>query len=252
MLGSSHHAHADEPPSSTGAPPASAHELPERNLGGHTFFTPTFFPSSFVGTRFAFSQGVLQAEIPDYPISQNRTLDVDMIGISERAEFSARCRERGVTFVGPSPEAIAAMGSKVAARARMIAAGVPVVPGSDGPLPDVAVARAEASRVGYPVILKASAGGGGKGMRVVRAEGELEEAWRRARAEAGASFGDDAVFRAGAWVRGRPRQPGGQRIEHNGDPGGDRWIHCPDHRVGREVHVLGIAAPEMRDLADGS
>ena len=114
--------------------------------------------------------------------------------LSERAEFSALCRERGVVFIGPSPEAIQAMGSKVEARRRMIAAGVPVVPGSDGPLPDLEAARAVAVKVGLPVILKASAGGGGKGMRVVRAEGELAEAYRLARAEAGASFGDDAVF----------------------------------------------------------
>jgi len=114
--------------------------------------------------------------------------------LSERAELSALCRERGVVFVGPPPEAIAAMGSKVEARRRMIAAGVPVVPGSDGPLGDLDEALAVARRIGLPVILKASAGGGGKGMRVVRAESELAEAYRRARAEAGASFGDDAVF----------------------------------------------------------
>ncbi len=114
--------------------------------------------------------------------------------LSERAEFSALCRERGVVFIGPPPEAIAAMGSKVEARRRMIAAGVPVVPGSDGPLADLEEALAVARRIGLPVILKASAGGGGKGMRVVRAESELAEAYRLARAEAGASFGDDAVF----------------------------------------------------------
>jgi acetyl-CoA carboxylase biotin carboxylase subunit len=114
--------------------------------------------------------------------------------LSERAEFSARCRERGIVFIGPSPEAIAAMGSKTEARARMIAAGVPVVPGSEGALADLAAAKAFAASVGYPVILKAAAGGGGKGMRIVREERELSEAYRLARAEAGASFGDDAVF----------------------------------------------------------
>jgi acetyl-CoA carboxylase biotin carboxylase subunit len=114
--------------------------------------------------------------------------------LSERAEFSALCRERGVAFIGPSPEAIAAMGSKTEARARMIAAGVPVVPGSEGALHDLDAARQFAARVGYPVILKAAAGGGGKGMRIVREERELAEAYRLARAEAGASFGDDTVF----------------------------------------------------------
>ncbi len=114
--------------------------------------------------------------------------------LSERAEFSALCRARGLAFVGPSPEAIQAMGSKIEARRRMTAAGVPVVPGSDGPLPDLAGARAFADAIGYPVMIKASAGGGGKGMRVVRSGAELGEAYRLARAEAGASFGDDSVF----------------------------------------------------------
>jgi len=114
--------------------------------------------------------------------------------LSERAEFSALCRERGVVFIGPSPEAIAAMGSKTEARRRMIDAGVPVVPGSEGALADVDAARQFAGEVGYPVILKAAAGGGGKGMRIVRAEKELGEAFRLARAEAKSAFGDDAVF----------------------------------------------------------
>ncbi len=114
--------------------------------------------------------------------------------LSERAEFSQRCRERGIAFIGPSPEAIAAMGSKTAARERMIAAGVPVVPGSDGALADAEAARAAADRIGYPVILKAAAGGGGKGMRVVRDAAGIGEAFRLASAEAAASFGDPAVF----------------------------------------------------------
>jgi len=114
--------------------------------------------------------------------------------LAERAAFSALCRDKGVVFIGPPPEAIDAMGSKVEARRRMIAAGVPVVPGSDGPLADLDAAKASAAAIGYPVILKASAGGGGKGMRIVRKEGDLGEAFRLARAEAGASFGDDAVF----------------------------------------------------------
>jgi acetyl/propionyl-CoA carboxylase alpha subunit len=114
--------------------------------------------------------------------------------LAERAELSALCRERGVVFVGPSPEAIAALGSKTEARRRMMDAGVPVVPGSAGALDDLEAAREAAARAGYPVILKASAGGGGKGMRVVRGERELGEAFRLARAEARSAFGDDAVF----------------------------------------------------------
>jgi hypothetical protein len=104
VLGSSYPAHAQEPSAPT-EPPAHAHELPERNLGGHTFLTPTFFPSAFVGTRFAFLQGVLQAEIPDYPVTQNRTLDVNMIGVTERAEFSLRIFDRVQPFIRLTGEA---------------------------------------------------------------------------------------------------------------------------------------------------
>jgi acetyl-CoA carboxylase, biotin carboxylase subunit len=114
--------------------------------------------------------------------------------LSENAAFARDCREAGVTFIGPSPEAMAAMGSKVEARRRMIAAGVPVVPGGQDPLPDVEAATAAAAGIGYPVLLKASAGGGGKGMRMVREAGELAAAYRSARSEAAASFGDDAVY----------------------------------------------------------
>src|SRR5215207_4504461 len=114
--------------------------------------------------------------------------------LSENAEFARLCREAGVVFIGPSPEAIAAMGSKVEARRRAIAAGVPVVPGGSDPLPDVDAAAAAAEEIGYPVLLKASAGGGGKGMRTVREAGELAAAYRAARSEAAASFGDDAVY----------------------------------------------------------
>ncbi|HVT57361.1 MAG TPA: acetyl-CoA carboxylase biotin carboxylase subunit [Thermoanaerobaculia bacterium] len=114
--------------------------------------------------------------------------------LSERAEFAGLCRAAGVTFIGPSPEAIAAMGSKIESRKLMIAAGVPVVPGGKEPLPDLAAAAAAAAAVGYPVMIKAAAGGGGKGMRLVAQEGELASAYRAARAEAAASFGDDAVY----------------------------------------------------------
>jgi acetyl-CoA carboxylase biotin carboxylase subunit len=114
--------------------------------------------------------------------------------LSERAEFAERCRQRGVVFIGPSPEAIRAMGDKVQARRRMQEAGVPVVPGSAGPLGSLEAAQEEAKRIGYPVILKAAAGGGGKGMRVVREAGELPEAFRVAQAEALAAFGDGTLF----------------------------------------------------------
>jgi acetyl-CoA carboxylase, biotin carboxylase subunit len=114
--------------------------------------------------------------------------------LSERAGFARLCRDAGVTFIGPSPEAIDAMGSKVESRRLMIAAGVPVVPGGKDPLPDLDAARVAAEEIGYPVMLKAAAGGGGKGMRRVLAAAELPGAFRAARSEAAASFGDDAVY----------------------------------------------------------
>jgi acetyl-CoA carboxylase biotin carboxylase subunit len=114
--------------------------------------------------------------------------------LSERAEFASLCRDAGLTFIGPSPEAIAAMGSKVESRRLMIAAGVPVVPGGQEALPDLASAERAADLIGYPVMLKAAAGGGGKGMRAVPAAADLAAAYRAARSEAAASFGDDAVY----------------------------------------------------------
>ncbi|MFP5289353.1 MAG: acetyl/propionyl/methylcrotonyl-CoA carboxylase subunit alpha [Thermoanaerobaculia bacterium] len=114
--------------------------------------------------------------------------------LSERAEFSRLCREAGVTFIGPSPESIEAMGSKVESRRLMMDAGVPVVPGGRDPLPDLETAQAAAERIGYPVMLKAAAGGGGKGMRRIDSPADFPAAYRGARSEAGASFGDDSVY----------------------------------------------------------
>ncbi len=114
--------------------------------------------------------------------------------LSERAGFARLCRDGGITFIGPSPEAIDAMGSKVESRRLMIAAGVPVVPGGQDPLPDLESAAAAAETIGYPVMLKAASGGGGKGMRRVPSAAELPGAYRAARSEAGASFGDDSVY----------------------------------------------------------
>jgi pyruvate carboxylase len=114
--------------------------------------------------------------------------------LSERASFARKCREAGITFVGPTPEVIEALGDKVAARKIAEAAGVPIVPGTPGGVKTAAEARAFADRVGYPVIIKASGGGGGRGMRVVRAAAELDELLTRARSEAKKAFGDDTVF----------------------------------------------------------
>ena len=114
--------------------------------------------------------------------------------LSEREWFARAVRDAGLVFVGPPAEAIAATGSKTAARQLAISANVPVVPGTTEALRDEAEAAEVARRFGYPVLLKAAAGGGGKGMRVVRAESELAGALDAARREAKNAFGDDAVY----------------------------------------------------------
>src|SRR3712207_7986507 len=107
--------------------------------------------------------------------------------LSERAPFIQAVRDAGLTFIGPSPEAVTAMGDKTEARKRAIDAGVPVVPGTKEALADAAEARRVAAEVGYPVLLKAAAGGGGKGMRVVQGEAEIERAFEAAGNEAQAA-----------------------------------------------------------------
>src|SRR5205814_802876 len=114
--------------------------------------------------------------------------------LSEREWFARAVHDAGLVFIGPPAEAIAAMGSKTAARQLAIKAGVPIVPGTTEPLRDEAEARVVAERFGYPVLLKAAAGGGGKGMRVVRDAGSLGSSLETARREAKAAFGDDAVY----------------------------------------------------------
>jgi len=114
--------------------------------------------------------------------------------LSERAWFARAVREAGLVFVGPPAEAIEAMGSKTAARQLAISAGVPVVPGTTEPLRDAEEAAAIADAFGYPVLLKAAAGGGGKGMRIVREPSEMASALGAAQREALNAFGDDAVY----------------------------------------------------------
>ncbi len=114
--------------------------------------------------------------------------------LAENAEFARRVEEAGLVFVGPPADAIAAMGDKTEARARMRAAGVPVVPGSEGPAASAGQARLEAEAIGFPVLLKAAAGGGGKGMRVVGSAAELERSFEAAAREAGQAFGDPRVY----------------------------------------------------------
>ena len=114
--------------------------------------------------------------------------------LSENANFSEICRQSGVKFIGPTPEMINKMGDKVTAKETMIKAGVPVVPGSEGLLKDVKQGIKIANQIGYPVILKATAGGGGKGMRIVTKDDEFEAAGDSARKEAKASFTNDGIY----------------------------------------------------------
>ena len=114
--------------------------------------------------------------------------------LSENAKFSKICQEHNIKFIGATPEQIEGMGDKATAKATMLAAGVPCVPGSPGIITDVKAAKKIAKEIGYPLMLKATAGGGGKGMRVVWKEEEFEEAHAKASKEAGASFGNDGMY----------------------------------------------------------
>ncbi|MEC9346823.1 MAG: acetyl-CoA carboxylase biotin carboxylase subunit [Pseudomonadota bacterium] len=114
--------------------------------------------------------------------------------LSENARFAEIVEAHGITFIGPTAEHIRLMGDKIEAKRTMVKLGVPVVPGSEGALGSLDHAREEAARIGYPVLCKAAAGGGGRGMKVVRHEGELEANLSQARAEAMHAFGDDAMY----------------------------------------------------------
>ncbi len=114
--------------------------------------------------------------------------------LSENEKFSRVCQEHEIKFIGALPEQIAGMGDKATAKATMLAAGVPCIPGSKGLLKDLADAKKNAKKIVYPVILKATAGGGGKGMRIVWKEEEMEAAWDGTRAESKAAFGNDGLY----------------------------------------------------------
>ena len=114
--------------------------------------------------------------------------------LSENASFAEMVEAHGLAFIGPSPEHIRMMGDKIAAKDAMRRLGVPLVPGSLGALNSLDEARAVADEIMYPVLIKAAAGGGGRGMKVARSADELEEAWRVARTESKAAFGDDSVY----------------------------------------------------------
>ncbi|RYG74045.1 pyruvate carboxylase [Lentibacillus lipolyticus] len=128
-----------------------------------------------------------------------KEVDVDAIHpgygfLSENIEFARRCEEEGITFIGPTSEHLNMFGDKVKARMQAVNAGLPVIPGSNGPVSSLKEAEAFGRDHGYPIIIKASLGGGGRGMRIVRTEQALPEAFDRARSEAKASFGSDEVY----------------------------------------------------------
>lgn len=114
--------------------------------------------------------------------------------LSENANFSRICQENGIKFIGALPEQIEGMGDKATAKSTMIKAKVPTVPGSDGLLKDLEQGLKIANKIGYPVMLKATAGGGGRGMRVCFDDKQFEEGWHSARQEAGAAFGNDGMY----------------------------------------------------------
>ncbi|MCA0399137.1 MAG: acetyl-CoA carboxylase biotin carboxylase subunit [Bacteroidetes bacterium] len=114
--------------------------------------------------------------------------------LAENARFAEICGEHGIKFIGPTPDQIRAMGDKITAKETMIRAGVPVIPGSEGLLENLDQAYRVAAEMGYPVIIKATAGGGGKGMRVVWSDAEMERAYDTAKAEAAASFKNDGIY----------------------------------------------------------
>ena len=114
--------------------------------------------------------------------------------LSENADFAETVEAHGLAFIGPTAEHIRTMGDKITAKTTMRALGVPLVPGSDGALADLNMARKVAEEIGYPVLIKAAAGGGGRGMKVAQTADDIEEAWSVARTEARAAFGNDEVY----------------------------------------------------------
>lgn len=169
--------------------------------------------------------------------------------LSENADFAAACADSGVAFIGPSPRAMRVMGSKAAAKALMEQAGVPVVPGYHGASQDFATLADAATRIGFPVLVKASAGGGGKGMRLVGAPDDLREAVESARREALSSFGDDELL-----IEKRLMRPRHIEVQIFGDAHGglvafaerDCSIQRRHQKIMEETPAPGLA-PRLRE-----
>ena len=130
-------------------------------------------------------------------IAKHRNVDAIHPGygfLSENPNFVAACEKNGIAFIGPTKEIMNAMGDKISSKQMAIAAGVPIIPGVDHAVKTVEEAKKVASMVGYPIMLKASNGGGGRGMRIVNAEADIEKEFKEARDESKKAFGDDKIF----------------------------------------------------------
>src|SRR5690606_1444672 len=114
--------------------------------------------------------------------------------LSENIEFAKRCEEEGIIFIGPTSEHLNMFGDKVRARSQAVKAGLPVIPGTDGPVTSLEEVESFGDTYGYPIIIKASLGGGGRGMRIVRSANTVRESYERAKSEAKAAFGSDEVY----------------------------------------------------------
>ena len=128
-----------------------------------------------------------------------KEIDVDAIHpgygfLAENIEFAKRCEEENIIFIGPTSKHLSMFGDKVTARSVAIEAGLPVIPGTDGPVNSLEEVKAFGDKYGYPIIIKATLGGGGRGMRIVKEESELEESYNRAKSEAKSAFGNDEVY----------------------------------------------------------
>jgi 3-methylcrotonyl-CoA carboxylase alpha subunit len=175
--------------------------------------------------------------------------------LAENDEFAAACRKAGIVFIGPSPEAIAAMGDKAAAKRLMEKAGVPLVPGYHGEKQEATLLEKEAARIGFPVLIKPSAGGGGKGMRVVQAKGEFAEALAGARREAKSSFGYERVL-----IERYLERPRHIEVQVFGDSKGnvvylferDCSVQRRHQKVLEEAPAPGMTAQRRREMGEAA